>query len=140
MGIEGRDFRVVTLNLTDMAIEAPGRPILSSASATIAARLISIISESPLLTAVRGELTDGGIGCEQVERNVSLSGRAFGLAPPFDIRTAENSRLAAVVPIGVISGIEGGEDILIVGNSALSKTGDWRIYTPLIDLGSAPTA
>lgn len=135
MGIEGRDFRVVTLNLTDMAIEVLGKPILSSASAAVAARLISIISESSLLTAVRSELTDGGIGGELVERNVALSGSAFGLAPAFAIRTVEKRQPAGVVPIGVISCMEGGEDILLVGNSALRKTGDWRIYTPSIDYG-----
>lgn len=128
-----KDVKVVTLNLTDMALELLGKPILSSASAAVASKLVSVISEKALVSAVRTELQESGIGGEILEKNAILSSNAFGGVPACDIHTLESKSPATMVPIGVIDSIQGSEDILFVGNSALRKTGDWRIYTPSID-------
>ncbi len=133
LDIGKENVRVVTLNLTDMAIEKLGKPILSSASAAVAAKLVSVISSSSLLEAVRSELGDSGITGNTLDMNVELAGNSFALAPSFDIKTVEKPSSGSMVPIGVISSVEGSEDILFVGNSALRKTGDWRIYTPTIN-------
>lgn len=127
--------KVATLNLTDMAIETIGKPILSSASAAVAAKIVSLISSNSVSAAVRSELGEGGIGGEMLEKNVELAARAFEGVQRYDIRTEDSPSHGTVVPIGVITGLEGSEDILLSGNSVLRKTGDWRIYTPSIDYG-----
>ena len=126
-------MKVVTLNITDMALELLGKPILSTASAAVAAKLISVVSPDAVTSAVWGELGEDGLSPEVIQSNVALAGKAFSLVPSFKPTTKENYSPGTVVPIGVISGMEGSEDILLVGNSALRKTGDWRIYTPTID-------
>lgn len=133
LSVAGKSVRVVTLNLTDMALDFLGKPILSSASAAVAARIVSVISEPALSSAVSSELEENGIAGEVLQRNVELAAKAFGSVGHFAIETKEERSPANIVPIGVISDIQGSEDILFVGNSALRKTGDWRIYTPIID-------
>lgn len=133
LNVKKENVRIVTLNLTDMAIELLGKPILSSAAAAVAAKLISNISGRALISAVRSELAESGLSSAVIEKNAELAGTAFGLIPSFTLTTKENYSPGSAVPIGVISDLEGSEDILLVGNSALRKTGDWRIYTPSID-------
>ena len=133
LGLNISNVSVVTYNLTDYALQLLGKPFLSSASAAVAAKIVSLISSTSLSDAVRTELGESGITGEMLEKNVALARGAFDAVPSYQISTREVVSKGNFVPIGVITSSEGSEDILLVGNSALRKTGDWRIYTPTID-------
>ena len=133
------DIKLVTQDLTTHVIQAFGKPLLSVVSACVAARLVSVISEDALLSAVESELRDLGIKDELVGQNLELAKWAFRSVEPQALNTAELPTKRALVPLEVVVSNEGLQDIVSVGNSRLRRTGNWRIFRPTIDYQKCTT-
>lgn len=133
MKSERTDVKLVTLDLTGHVIQTLGKPLLSAVSASVAARLISVISEKALLSAVESELRDLGVKQELRDQNLELAKWAYGSLEPQKLETREVATKRKLVPLEVVVTSEGLTDIVSVGNSRLRKTGNWRIFRPTID-------
>lgn len=135
------DIELVTTDLTTHVVESLGRPLLSAVSACVAARLVSVISEEAVLSAVATELRDNGIKEDRIAQNLELAKWAFRSVEPQKLETREQPTAVkrSLVPMEVIVANEGLEDVVSVGNSALRKTGSWRISRPVINYEKCTT-
>ncbi|MEM0118452.1 MAG: 2-oxoacid:acceptor oxidoreductase family protein [Conexivisphaerales archaeon] len=127
------DFRLVNFDLTNAAMEMLGKPIISSASAAAAARLIGMVKESSLEQAIETELEEIGLSEETIEKNVLLGRKVFSSLEPVELMTEESSRELKIAPLELILEGNGLEDITAAGNSSVSRTGSWRIFKPVVD-------
>jgi pyruvate ferredoxin oxidoreductase gamma subunit len=126
------DITVLSLDLTKEALKFLGRPILSASIAAAVAR-VSGIGEGPLVQAVGDELCEIGLTRGLVEKNVDLAKAIYAELEPVELHTVEVDPGARVVPLALVVGGDGSEDVLMTGNSALRHTGDWRTFRPTID-------
>ena len=124
------DVRVLTVNLTGLALKLLGRPVLSSGIAAAVGRVAGI-SQGALLEAVEEELE--GLPAETIGRNVELAKAVCGEVKPIELRTLELESNETLVPISVVVSGEGFEEVLNTGNSAVRHTGNWRTFRPEID-------
>jgi len=127
------DIKLVTQDLTTHVIQSLGKPLLSVVSACVAARLVSVVSEEAVLSAVESELSDLGIKEELIGQNLELAKWAYHSVEPQTLETRELPSKRTLVPLEVVISTEGSQDIVSVGNSQLRKTGNWRIFRPVID-------
>jgi pyruvate ferredoxin oxidoreductase gamma subunit len=127
------DIKLVTQDLTTHVIQSLGKPLLSVVSACVAARLVSVVSEEAALSAVESELRDLGIKEELIGQNLELAKWAYHSVEPQMLETRELPSKRTLVPLEVVISTEGLQDIVSVGNSQLRKTGNWRIFRPVID-------
>jgi pyruvate ferredoxin oxidoreductase gamma subunit len=130
---ERKDIKVVTYDLVGSALKVFGKSILSAASAAVAARLISIISEEALIHAVTMELADIGVAGELVQKNLQLASIVYRAISPEMLDTTEHPMERRLMPFSVTVTGNGLEDITAVGNSRLRHTGNWRIFMPTIN-------
>ena len=107
MKSERTDIKLVTLDLTGHVIQSLGKPLLSAVSASVAARLISVISEKALLSAVESELGDLGIKQELLDQNLELAKWAYDSLEPQKLETREVARKRNLVPLEVVVTNEG---------------------------------
>lgn len=127
------DVKLITQDLTTHVIQSLGKPLLSAVSACVAARLVSVISEDAVLSAVESELRDLGIKEELLGQNLELARWAYHSVASQKLDTQELPSKRNLVPLEVVITNEGLQDIVSVGNSRLRKTGNWRIFRPTID-------
>jgi pyruvate ferredoxin oxidoreductase gamma subunit len=127
------DIKLVTQDLTTHVIQSLGKPLLSVVSACVAARLVSVVSEEAALSAVESELRDLGIKEELIGQNLELAKWAYHSVEPQMLETRELPSKRTLVPLEIVISTEGLQDIVSVGNSQLRKTGNWRIFRPVID-------
>jgi len=133
------DITLVTQDLTTHVVEALGRPLLSAVSACVAARLVSVISEEAVLSAVESELEDLGVKEDRLAQNLELAKWAYRSVKPQVLATQEVPIKRSLVPLEVVLTGPGLEDVVSVGNSRLRRTGNWRIFKPNIDYGKCTT-
>jgi pyruvate ferredoxin oxidoreductase gamma subunit len=133
------DVTLVTQDLTTHVIESLGRPLLSAVSACVAARLVSVISEEAVLSAVKSELGELGVKEDRLAQNLDLAKWAYSSVEPQVLDTREVPSKRSLVPLEVVLTGAGLEDVVSVGNSRLRRTGNWRIFKPMIDYGKCTT-
>ena len=133
--IGNRNIRVVSLDLTGLALRFLGKTVISAATAAAAARMIARITHKSLLLGVERELDEEiGIAKEIVEENVRLAREVYeSIAPVESVETRESLTRKALVPLEMIVSNPGTEDIVSTGNSSVRKTGDWRIFKPIVE-------
>jgi len=135
--LDRKDITVTTMDLTGRSIDMLGHPIVSSASGAVAAKLTSLVSEDALAQAVSEELLDLRVRKEIVEKNIGLALGVYREMEAHEVHTEEHSEEYTtemkLVPLEEIVQSPGYEDILLVGNSKLRQTGDWRTFKPTID-------
>ena len=129
------DVTLVAQDLTTHVVEALGRPLLSAVSACVAARLVSVISEEAVLSAVESELEELGVKEDRLAQNLDLAKWAYRSVKPQVLATQEVPIKRSLVPLEVVLTGPGLEDVVSVGNSRLRRTGNWRIFKPNIDYG-----
>lgn len=129
----GHEIRVVTLDLTDLALQLLGKATLSTAAASAAARLSFRISEIALRGGVESELEEIGVEKEIIGKNISLAAKVYGDLVPKKLETEEIPPKTTLVPFESIVNNPRSQDIVSVGNSYEKHTGDWRIFKPSID-------
>jgi len=130
-----RGIRMINHDLTTPALDIIGKPIISSATAAAAARILGLISEKSLEQAIETELEELGVDEEIIQKNVMLGRKVFSSLEPYELVTEENEKDIKMVPLEIILAYEGLEDITAVGNSRIARTGSWRIFKPVVDYG-----
>ncbi len=132
------DIKVVALDLTGKVLRAVGKPILSAVMAAALARVISI-SESSMLGAVESELKELGVQESLVSKNLEAAREVYNQLEPMALETREVEAGLQMATLETIVRGGGFEDVTSVGNSARRRTGDWRIFRPVIDYAKCTT-
>ncbi len=124
---------LVIYDLTGLALKIIGKPIISTPSAAAASKITGIISESSLIDAVTSELSEIGVGDDVIENNIILAREVFRSIPETPPSTKLSDSKRELIPLEVVISYPGYEDIVSVGNSPLRKTGNWRVFKPIVD-------
>ncbi len=132
------DGEVVTLDLTGLALEHIGRSGAISAGVGAVACKIAGFSESSMVDAVVRELEEIGLPDELIEKNVVVAKESYRGVPSFDLDSlpslSESDFLETdIVHVRLDEGEVGIATIANLGNSAVRKTGNWRILKPIVD-------
>ncbi|MEM1943386.1 MAG: 2-oxoacid:acceptor oxidoreductase family protein [Candidatus Caldarchaeum sp.] len=125
-------YTVLRYSLTDEALKTIGRPVISAPAAATAAKISGLIRKRHVLEAASEELAELGLGGEMLEKNLKLVSEVFEKIPRHPVSFDEEYRrpvvLASLSSEAVVSG-----DITRTGNSYLRRTGNWRVFRPVVD-------
>jgi pyruvate ferredoxin oxidoreductase gamma subunit len=128
--------KVITFDLTQMAIDTVGEPIVGAAIAGVASKLIDLNFED-VKQSLALELKEIGIYDEELVKNIQLARAAFDSIPSIKAE-AEVSKEYEEKEVGIVE-LKYHEPnvstctITSPGNSRARRTGDWSIYKPVID-------
>ncbi len=129
---ERDDVKVITVDLTGLALKILGRAVPSSGIAAAVARIAGL-SKDAIFTAIADEMRDIGLSEEMVKRNVEFATAVYGELEPVDLKTEELEPREEMVPLELVVSPEGIETVTKTGNSFLKHTGNWRTFRPTID-------
>ncbi len=130
-GISGK---IVTLDITDIVLTTVGKPVLSSTAAASAAKLTRMISMQSLEVAVTKELHAIGLRKEVVMKNVRAALNCFERTPDVQIDHSELVQEGdEIVTVDYSGPYLGTPSTYSRGNTILKKTGNWRLFKPVID-------
>lgn len=127
---------LTTLDLTDMALARFGKVgSLSAPLGAVAVRLLGLSAES-LRFAVAQELGSLGVPAAVVDQNLALAGECFQAVPVVPV---SESRSEQATPASLWTPIyepptRGAARISAAANTPLHKTGDWRVFRPVLNL------
>lgn len=121
-------------NLTQLALRALGKPVLSAAMAGVASKMIGL-SESKLKEAVDLELKAINLSQDLITKNIELALEAHGSVPLVEM--AARGTLPEMA-VGIVqpcydSPLLGTPVITQASNSRIRKTGNWRVFKPEVD-------
>lgn len=125
---------IISYDLTRIAIEVLGRPIVGVAIAAIASKLIGLNFEDVKQSLVL-ELKDIGIWDDELARNIQLARTAFESIPTIKTqvsKTAEEQEIG-IVELKYHEPIISTCSIISPGNTKARRTVDWGIYKPVIE-------
>ena len=133
------DGHVVTLDITGLALEYIGRTSAISAGVGAVASKIAGFSKSNTLDAVAMELEEIGVPGELIDKNLKLAEVSYDSVPSFDLDSLPSIGRSDFVDMGVVQvrlddGYVGVATIANLGNTAIRKTGNWRILKPIVDM------
>lgn len=127
-------YIVLRYSLTDEALKTIGRPVISAPAAATAAKISGLIRKRHVLEAASEELAELGLGGEMLEKNLKLVSEVYDKIPHHPVSFDEDLRrplvLASLSSDAVVMG-----DITRTGNSYLRRTGNWRVFRPVVDYG-----
>lgn len=109
--------------------------ILSTALATVGARLTGHIDLPHLLKAIQEELEQGRLGPEKIAANLKLAEEAFQKVPSFDLEFNDSDggfSASRLVTLERRAPVDSAPVIFATGNMALRKTGNWRTHRPVV--------
>lgn len=133
-GIAGE---IVTLDITDLALNIIGKTVLSSAAAAAVCKLTGMITEGSLEKAVVKELSSINLNKEIVEKNVQASLTCFdrisALLPECLKAEAKAEKKDEVVKLEYAGPRLGSPSVYTGETTKLRKTGNWRLFRPVID-------
>jgi pyruvate ferredoxin oxidoreductase gamma subunit len=126
----------VQLDISDLCQKYVQKPmVLSTALATVGARLMGHIDLHHLLQAIREELGQGRLGPDKISANLKLAEVAFQKVPSFDLEFGESDgkfSASQLVTLERRPPVESAPLIFATGNMALRSTGNWRTHRPVI--------
>ena len=129
--------RVLTLDVSSIAIELLGRHVLSAPVAGFTTKATGLAPWELLAEAVRIELREIGVPEDLIERNVGATQRAFEVAPAVGLaapRPLPPKAAAAPFVIPRLPVLGAAPSIDADATSVLRHTEGWRVYRPVIDL------
>lgn len=129
--------RVVTRDLSTLAIEALGHHLLSAPIAGFTVKTTGLASWELLATAIRAELAEAGLTEELIGRNLSVTRTVFEAAVTIGLPQRRPAAAAAVPEPFVLPrlpALAAAPSIVAQGTSALRTTEGWREYRPVIEL------
>jgi pyruvate ferredoxin oxidoreductase gamma subunit len=130
--------RVVSLDVSAIALDLLQRHLLSAPMAGFAVRAAALASWEQLAEAVAGELAGIGVGATLIERNLEATRRAYDAAPVVGLveRSREPPVRRAAEPFVVprLPARIGAPSIRAPQTSLLRTTEGWRVHRPVIDL------
>jgi pyruvate ferredoxin oxidoreductase gamma subunit len=131
--------RVVTLDLTEIALELLGRRLLSAPAAAFTVKATRLAGWDELARAVAIELAEIGLAGDRVARNLTATRRAFDAAPFVGLSLPGVTAPPVVVPrpfvVPRLPAAVAAPSVLAGATSALRTTEGWRVSRPVVDLG-----
>jgi pyruvate ferredoxin oxidoreductase gamma subunit len=127
--------RLTTLDLTGMALARFGKVgSLSAPLGAVAVRLLGLTADS-LRVAVAEELEALGMSPAVVDQNLALANECFNAVPTVPIKESqpEQANPASLWTPTYEPPTRGTARISAGGNMPIHKTGDWRIFRPVLD-------
>ncbi len=128
--------RTTTLDLTELGLVRLGRTsALSALLGAVGARLTSLHLQHAR-EAVRLELESLGLSDETINANVAVAAECYEALPTVPIaesRPEAASGAALWAPV-YQPPTRGSARIAAAGNTTLRKTGDWRVFRPVLNL------
>jgi pyruvate ferredoxin oxidoreductase gamma subunit len=127
--------RVITFDITQLAVDIVGKPIVGIAIAAIASKLIDLNFED-VKQSLALELKEIGIYDEELAKNIQLARAAFDSIP--SVKTEKEVKEYEEKEVGIVE-LKYHEPnvstctITSPGNSKARRTGDWSTYKPVID-------
>jgi pyruvate ferredoxin oxidoreductase gamma subunit len=131
-GINGK---ITTLDITDIVLKITRKPVLSSVAAASACKLTGIITKESLKEAVIKELTSIDLKKEIIKQNVQAALTCFDSIPDIHSRSCKplkEDEKSNVVKLEYADPSLGSPSIYARGNTILKKTGNWRLFKPVI--------
>ncbi|MGB9758393.1 MAG: 2-oxoacid:acceptor oxidoreductase family protein [Thermoproteota archaeon] len=125
--------KAIVEDLTQIALETLGRPILSTLVAGVATKLVGI-KQKYLEEAVKEELEQIGVGEEIIRKNILAA--TVGYNKVQEVKIEQKRSLEPEVKIVEVEYDDpeiGTPVISFVANSYLKKTGTWRVFKPVIN-------
>ncbi len=130
--VDSKKIRVIYRDVTDLALKHVGKDILSATMGAVACKLSGLIGLQSLVDSVSEELEELGLEPELIEKNIQLAKECYSSVESISLCGLEYRPLHNVVEVRYM-GERGIPDLLSMGNTALRKTGSWRVLKPLID-------
>lgn len=132
-GIAGE---IVALDITDIVLKIIGKPVLSSVAAASACKLTGVITKESLKEALLKELKAIGLKEKVVEKNVRAALVCFDSTPnisPHHSKLTNDEYKNKIVGLEYAGPTIGTPSVYAKGNTVLKKTGNWRLFKPVID-------
>jgi pyruvate ferredoxin oxidoreductase gamma subunit len=134
----GMRGRVVSLDVSAIALERLGHHLLSAPVAGFTVKTAKLAQWERLAEAVRIELEEVGLDRGLIERNLEATRQAFEMAPAvgFPPRRRRASGLASATPFVLphLPARIAAPSIDTEATAALRTTEGWRVYRPVIQL------
>jgi pyruvate ferredoxin oxidoreductase gamma subunit len=132
------ESRVVTLDVSGIALALLGHHFLSAPAAGFTVKATGLAGWDDLARAVATEITDVGLAAELVDSNLAAARRAFDDAPFAGLPARGVPATPAAAPRGFVvprlSASIAAPSVLAGATSALRTTEGWRVSRPVIDL------
>ncbi len=126
--------RLITMDLTDVALQRLGkREAISALLGAVAGRLVGLREES-IREAITRELGELGLDVPVVARNQAAALQCYAATPPIALEGHEEGRLAST-PLRsptYESPTKGTARISAAANSLLRETSGWRTFRPVL--------
>jgi pyruvate ferredoxin oxidoreductase gamma subunit len=130
--------RVVTLDVSGIALALLRHHLLSAPAAGFAVKATGLAGWDALARAVEVELAEAGVGAELVGPNLAATRRAFDEAPCLGLPARAPAPAPAAAPAFVVPRLPAAvaaPTVLAGATSALRTTEGWRVSRPVVDLG-----
>lgn len=127
---------IVTIDITEITLNVIGESVLSSAAAAVVCKLTGVISESSLEKAVIRELSSINLKKETIQKNVQAALTSFDKIPevqPHYFEPIREDKKDEIVKLDYADPCLGSPSVYARGNTKLKKTGNWRLFKPVID-------
>ena len=127
---------IAAVDITDIALKIISKPVLSSVAAASACKLTGVISKDSLREAVIKELTDINLKKEVINKNVQAALDCFDSTPAVsfpNIKFSGEENKNKIVRLVYEGPYVGSASVYERGNTITKKTGNWRLFKPVID-------
>ncbi len=125
--------KVITYDLTKLAIDILGKPMVSVAIACVTSKLLNLNFED-VKQSIALELKDIGVHDAELAKNIELGRKAFESIPyvKTEVSKEHEEKEYAIVELKYHEPNISTCTITSPGNSNI-RTGDWSVYKPVID-------
>jgi pyruvate ferredoxin oxidoreductase gamma subunit len=127
---------IAAVDITDIALKIINKPVLSSVAAASACKLTGVISKDSLKEAVIKELTDINLKKEVIDKNAQAALACFDNTPAItspDVKPSVEENKNKIVRLEYEGPCVGSASVYEGGNTIMKKTGNWRLFKPVID-------
>ncbi|MHC4140025.1 MAG: 2-oxoacid:acceptor oxidoreductase family protein [Planctomycetota bacterium] len=127
---------VAVVDITDIALKIISKPVLSSVAAASACKLTGVISKDSLKEAAFKELTDINLKKEVINKNIQAALVCFDNTPAITspkVKPSGEEYKNKVVRLEYEGPCVGSASVYESGNTIMKKTGNWRLFKPVID-------
>ncbi|MBT6227237.1 MAG: 4Fe-4S dicluster domain-containing protein [Candidatus Scalindua sp.] len=128
--------KIATVDITDIALKIISEPVLSSVAAASACKLTGVISKESLEEAVVKELTDINLKKEVISKNTQAALASFDNTPSIsfsDLKLSGEESKNRIIRLRYEGPYVGSASVYGHGNTITKKTGNWRLFKPVID-------
>ena len=127
---------VATVDITEIVLKIINKPALSSVAAASACKLAGMISKNSLKEAVVKELAYINLKKTVIDKNIEAALVCFDNTPDIStsrFKQAEGYNENKVVKLEYANPCVGSPSVYARGNTIVNKTGNWRLFKPVID-------